>query len=162
MPGNKTVSSIRIGALTLLGVLAGAQVMHRAPAIEVPAGFDARIYARDIAGARDLRVDTDGTLRLRGDSESFEITPPRDDSPRMVMRVASEIQDDTVIQATARAVPLAPQAPVTNGPVLPETVALARELARQRFTDVALAPDGTLFVSDARAGVVYQVRRISL
>jgi hypothetical protein len=162
MPGIKTVTSIRIGAVTLLGVLAGVQVIHQAPAIEVPSGFDARIYARDIAGARDLRVGTDGTLTLRGDSASFEITPPRDDSPRMVMRVARELDRDAVVQATALAAPMAPEVPITDVRVLPETLALARALARQSFTDVALAPDGTLYVSDARAGVVYQVRRITL
>ncbi len=153
---------MRIGALTLLGVIAGAHVIHHAPPIEVPAGFASRVYARDIAGARDLRVDADGTLTLRGDSDYFEITPPRDDSPRMIMRVARGIETDTHIQATALAAPLAPQAPVTHIPVVPETLALARALARRHFTDVALAPDGTLFVSDARAGVVYQVRRIGL
>lgn len=157
-----TVSSIRFAALTLLGVLAGVNIIHRAPAIEVPAGFDADIYARDIAGARDLRVDSDGTLKLRGDSAAFEITPPRDDSPRVVMRVATELEKDATIQATALAAPLAPPARASDIPVANETLALARALERRSFTDVALAPDGTLFVSDARAGVVYQVRRITL
>jgi hypothetical protein len=38
------------------------------------------------------------------------------------------------------------------------TLAFARRLAR-RHAEVALAPDGSLFVADARAGAVWRVRR---
>lgn len=158
MSGN-TVSNLRL--LTLLGVLAVVHGGNDAPAIDVPAGFTTRVYARDIAGARDLRIDADGTLTLRGDAASFEITPPRFDSPRMVMRVAAELEGDAnTAQVTALSAPLPPRPTATNIPVAPETLALARALASREFRDVVLAPDGALYVSDARAGVVYQVRRL--
>jgi hypothetical protein len=158
MSGNTV--SIR-SLLTLLGVLAVMHGANDAPAIDVPTGFTTRVYARDIAGARDLRIDADGTLTLRGDTAAFEITPPRFDSPRMVMRVAAELERDAgATQVTALAAPLPPPAPARSIPVAPETLALARALSRQEFRDVVLAPDGALYVSDARAGVVYQVRRL--
>jgi hypothetical protein len=154
-----------MSALVLIGMLAALPGGRDASLLEVPAGFAARVYARDLAGARDLRIAPDGTLTLRGGSprEIFEITPPGDDSPQLVMRVAAELNwNAATLQTTALAAPMSLGTPVTDIPVAPEIVALARTLARQRFADVALGPDGMLYVSDARAGVVYQVRRMTL
>jgi len=44
-------------------------------------------------------------------------------------------------------------------PVCARTLAVARALARHPAADVVLAPDGNLFVADARAGAVWLVRR---
>src|SRR5262245_26475858 len=147
----------QVGSLVLFGVVAMLPGGH-APMLDVPAGFTASIYARDLAGARDLRIAPDGTLTLRsGESrETVEITPPLDDAPKLVMRVATELESHAeALQVTALAAPLS-LTRTTDIPVAPEIIALARRLARPRFADVALAPDGTLFVADARNGIVYQ------
>jgi hypothetical protein len=152
----------RIGAIALLGVLSAAHGASAARSIPLPAGFTARIYARDLAGACDLRVDADGTLRLRANSATIEIKPPRDDSPMMILRVASELDQQLTNQATALAAPLETRPMTIPLPISMETLALARELDQLKSTDVALSPDGTLYVADARAGVVYEVRRTTL
>ena len=152
----------RIGAIALLGVLSTAHGGSAARSIPVPEGFTARVYARDLAGACNLRVDADGTLRLRANSATIEIKPPRDDSPMMILRVATELDQQLTNQATALAAPLDTQPMTIPLPISMETLALARELDQLKSTDVALSPDGTLFVADARAGVVYEVRRTTL
>jgi hypothetical protein len=159
--GNK-VGLKRAGLCALLGVLSTANGGSAARSIPVPDGFIARIYARDLAGACDLRIDADGTLRLRANSATIEIKPPRDDSPMMILRVATELDQESTLPATALAAPLEPETMAIPLPISMETLALARELDRRTFTDVALSPDGTLYVADARAGVVYQVRRTTL
>jgi len=47
-------------------------------------------------------------------------------------------------------------------PVSAQTLALARKLAHRHDADVALAPDGTLFVAHSRAGAVWRIRRSPL
>lgn len=168
------ITTVSASALCILAAVLGDPA---APRLEVPAGFTASVYACGIEGARDIDMRADGTLTLRGGDERFEIAPPTADAPVMVMRVAAEL--DTA-QAADRAM-LAVQAPSfvrlkwnagagelgyvltpavgTGISVAPQTLRLARRLARHRGADVALAPDGTLFVADSRAGAVWRVRR---
>jgi hypothetical protein len=155
----KAVSLKRLGAYALLGVLSTAYGGSAARALKLPEGFTARVYARDLAGARELRIAADGTLRLRCNAATFEITPPRDDSPMMVLRVATELDSEEAMPTTALAAPLESTAMIIPLPISMETLALARELDQLTSTDVALSPDGTLYVADARAGIVYQVVR---
>jgi hypothetical protein len=160
--GNKASHQFaHLGAFALF-VVAVAHAGDAKRSIDVPEGFTASIYARDLAGARDLRLQADGTLRLRADVATFEITPPRDDSPMMVLRVATELEQDASLSATALAAPVDARPMTIPLPISMETLALARELDQQKSRDVALSPDGTLYVADARAGVVYQVRRKTL
>jgi hypothetical protein len=154
-----TIGFRRAGLCALLGVLSTANAASAARSIPVPEGFIARVYASDLAGACDLRVDADGTLRLRARSATIEIKPPRDDSPMMILRVATELDQEPALPATALAAPLELEPMAIPLPISMETLALARELDRRTLMDVALSPDGTLYVADARAGVIYQVRR---
>jgi len=167
---------------SLLCVVAAVEAGAPAPQLHVPQGFSASLYVRGITGARELRLAADGTLTLRGTArdDRFEIVPPTDDSPATVMRVAAELDDPRATGTATRAV----QAPrfvrlrwnAASGeldytvapahaervPVAPRTLALARKLARQPQADVAIAPDGTLFVADSLAGAVWRVRPTSL
>lgn len=162
---------------SLLCILAAVLGDAAAPRLDVPDGFTASVYALGIDGARDIDMRADGTLTLRGDGERFEIVPPTAEEPVMVMRVAAELDES----ADAQPAMLATRAPgfvrlrwnAGSGelgyeltpalgagiPVSPQTLRLARRLARHHRADVALAPDGTLFVADARAGAVWRVRR---
>ncbi|HTU66064.1 MAG TPA: hypothetical protein VMF52_08950 [Steroidobacteraceae bacterium] len=171
----KTVSA---GVVAVLASLLGGSAGNDAPHLLVPDGFVASVYARDLPGARALAIEPDGTLTLRGRRDTYEILPPRDDQPVTVMRVATELDD--LDDAAAENATLAVSVPgfvhlswhadsseiaytVASGagagiPVPPRTLALARTLASARFTDVALAPDGTLFVADPRRGTVWQIR----
>jgi hypothetical protein len=172
--GITTVSS---GVLCVLAAVHGG---NTAPCLEVPPGFIASVYARDIDGASRLELRPDGTLTLQGHAEHFEIAPPTADAPVTVMRVATGL--DAMDDATRTS--LAVQAPrfvrmrwdARSGelayvlardtarrlPVPPQTLALARALARRDHGDVALAPDGTLFFADARAGAVWRIERAAL
>lgn len=154
-----TVCLKRLGVSALLGVLSTAYAGSPSRTIKVPEGFTARVYARDLAGARELRIAADGTLRLRCNAATFEITPPRDDSPMLVLRVATELDNAEATPAAALAAPLNFATMTIPLPISMETLALARELDQLTATDVALSPDGTLYVADARAGVVYKVVR---
>jgi hypothetical protein len=156
------VSLNRLGACALLGVLSTAYGGSAARTIPVPEGFTARVYARNLAGARELHVDADGTLRVRGNEATFEIRPPRDDSPLMILRVATELDQEGLTPAAPLAAPLESETMTIPIPVSMEILALARELDQLKSTDVALSPDGTLYVADARAGIIYRVRRTTL
>jgi hypothetical protein len=162
--GNFPVSSPRkrFGALALLGVFAALQGGAPSAPLDVPDGFAACVYARDIAGARGLHVDADGTLTVHGRerSEAFEITPATEGHPVTVMRVAPELEAaDAAAQATALSDSPAPDAPRTDIPVAAETLALARALERRALA-VELSPDGILYVADPHAGVIFRVRRL--
>jgi glucose/arabinose dehydrogenase len=159
--GNKVGLKLA-GLCALLGVLSTANGASAARSISVPEGFTAHVVARDLAGACDLHIDADGTLRLRANSATIEIKPPRDDSPMLILRVATELDQESTLPATALTAPLESETMAIPLPISMETLALARELDQRTSTDVALSPDGTLYVADARAGVVYQVRRTTL
>lgn len=165
------------GLLCTLASLPGDDAALR---FDLPQGFTASVYATGIDGARDLSVRTDGTLTLRGGDGRFEIAPSTADEPVTVMRVAVELDDPSAAERAALAV----QAPrivrmrwdAGSGelgyrlrgaadsiiPVPPQTLALARVLAHRSAADVALAPDGSLFVADAHAGAVWRIRPIAL
>jgi len=167
---------------SLLCILAAVQGGASAPRLDVPRGFTANIYARGIPGARDLTVLPDGTITLRGHAsrDRFEIVPPTDDAPLTVMRVATELDaprsssDGTIAvhapsfvqmrwNAESGEIAYALTPGIGRGiPISPQTLALARSLARHERSNVALAPDGTLFVADSRAGAIWQVRRDAL
>jgi hypothetical protein len=167
---------------SLLAILAAVQGGTIASRPDIPSGFTASLYARGIPGARNLAVLPDGTLTLHGrvSRDRFEIVPPTDDAPVTVLRVAMELDAPRSRSDGTRAVQapdfvqmrwnaasgeiaylLAPQ--IGRGiPVAPQTLALARSLSLHEHSDVALAPDGTLFVADSRAGAVWKIRRNSL
>lgn len=175
-------SGITTVSASLLGVLAIVQGGGAAPRLDVPRGFSADLYARGIPGARDLAVQPDGTLTLLGRAhrDRFEIAPPTADAPVTVMRVATEldapgIAADAMLPVQAPnfvhmrwnaasselAYALTPE--IGRGiPIAPQTLALARSLARRHHADVALAPDGAIFVADSRAGAVWRIRRTML
>jgi len=167
---------------SLLCIFAAAQGGNVAPRLDVPRGYTASVYASGIRGARDLDVRADGTLTLRGTDARFEIAPPTADAPLTVMRVAAELEEleapVTSNEATAVQSPrfiamrwdgasgelgyaLTPAASA-GIPVSPQTLALARKLAHHHAADVAMAPDGSLFVADSRAGAVWRIRRSAL
>jgi glucose/arabinose dehydrogenase len=175
-------SGITTVSAGLLCILVAVQDGAIAPRLDVPRGFTANLYARGIPGARHLAVLPDGRILLqgRGRSDCFEIAPPTADEPVTVMRVATELDaPDAAADAT-----LAVHAPnfvqlrwnAASGelayaltpdagqgiPISPQTLTLARSLARHRHSDVALAPDGTLFLADSRAGAVWHIRRAAL
>ena len=163
-------------------MVAAANAGAPLPRLDVPAGFTASLYVRGIGGARDLDVAPDGTLTLRGRApdERFEIAPATDDRPLTVMRVAAGLGIPPATDAATVAV----RAPhcvrlrwnAASGElgyalasdvgrrvvVAPRTLALARALARHREAAVALAPDGTMFVADSRAGAVWRIRPTAL
>jgi glucose/arabinose dehydrogenase len=153
------------GALSLGCLCAVAGAAPPSNGLVVPKGFTASLYASGIAGARDLAVAADGTLELngRGPGERYEISPATADAPVTVMRVATEL-DALEAPRIVRlfAYPLDSSARVPGARVAPQTLALAHALERQDFADVALAPDGSLFVADSRAGAVWRVRRTAL
>lgn len=156
-----TVSLKRLGVIALLAVVSAAHGSSASRTPKVPEGFTARIYARDLAGARDLRVEADGTLRVRGTTATFEIKPPGDGAPLMVLKVATELDREDLTPVSELTAPVESTPMTIPIPIAMETLALARELDSLSFTDVALSPDGTLFVADARAGIVYEIRRIA-
>lgn len=152
----------------LLCVLAAALA---APRIDVPAGFEASTYATGIAGARDVAVRPDGTVTLLGLTarDSYEIDPPLDAGPVTVMRVAMELDADAhgparmdrAIQFASLDTESASSAPARAIPVEPRTLALAQALDDEATLDVAIAPDGTLYVADSNSGRVWRVSRES-
>jgi len=164
----------------LLCVLVAARSDEAASRLDIPPGFTASLYASGIDGARDIDVRADGTLTLRGGEGQFEISPPTADEPVTVMRVAEELAAPRAIDPTTLAV----QSPrfvrlrwnagsgeldyaltADDGASIPlatQTLALARRLDRRRDADVAIAPNGTLFVADSRAGAVWRIRRAAL
>lgn len=156
----------RFVAPSVLAVLATVLGGADTPILDVPPGFIASEYVRGIPGAHDISVGADGTVRLRGHEgrEVFEIVPPSGDAPVTVMRVAAELATrGPRTRITALAAPPPQGDAVTYDlPVAAGTLALARTFAREEFADVALSPDGTLYVADARAGTVYRVRRTGL
>jgi hypothetical protein len=150
------------------------------PRLDVPRGFTASLYACGIDGARNLDVRADGTLTVDGGGDHFEIAPATADEPRTVMRVAAELDAPAIRDVASLAV----QAPrfvqlrwnadsgelgytlrpdsAAGIPVAPRTLDLARHLAHRHHADVAMAPDGTLYVADAQAGAVWRVRPVAL
>jgi hypothetical protein len=173
-------SGITAVSAQLLCILAAVHGDDLSPRLDVPRGFAASVYASGIDGARDLDVRADGTLTLRSGDDRFEIAPPTADAPVTVMRVAAELDSAPAAHDAAIAV----QAPrfvrmrwdAASGelayaltradgagiPVSPQTLTLARVLAHRHDADVAMAPDGSLFVADSRAGAVWRVRRTAL
>lgn len=151
-----------------------------APRLDVPRGFNASLYASGIGGARDLDVQADGTLTLRGGKGWFEISPPTRDEPVTVMRVAAELATRRAVNPAtlavrsprfvrlrwdARSGELAYALTSADGagvPVPAQTLALARRLDQRRDATATIAPDGSVFVADARAGAVWRIRRASL
>ena len=161
----------------LLCILAAALADDAAPRLDVPRGFAASVYASGIDGARDLELRTDGTLTLQGGDGRFEISPPTADEPVTVMQVAPELDAPRRVEERSLAVQAPafvrmrwdagsgelayamPSPDVFGIRVAPQTVALARALSHRHDADVELAPDGTLFVADSRAGTIWRVRR---
>jgi hypothetical protein len=174
-PGITTASA------SLLYVLVAVQGGATAPRLSVPRGFAADLYVAGIPGARELMVRADGTLMLDGRTprDRFEIQPSTADRPVTVLRVAADLTapesaaNAALVVQAPRFVQLRwdassgelgvalPPAATTGIPISPGTLALARVLARRRGADVALAPDGNLFVADSRAGAVWRVRKQS-
>jgi hypothetical protein len=166
----------------LLCILALTQGGSVAPRLDLPQGFAASVYAQGLSGARNLTVLANGTLRLEGRTpeEIFEIAPQTADAPVTVMRVASGLDaPDAPAEATvavhapsfarmhwnAQSGELAyglPRAASTGIPVAPRTLRLARLLASRHPANVALGPDGALFVADSRAGEVWRIRPTAL
>jgi len=155
------------------------------PRPDVPRGYSASLYVSGIDGARDLDVRADGTLTLRAGEDRFEISPPTADDPVTVMRVAPELDTppaanaalaDSALAVNAPrlvrmrwdaasgqlAYALAPAKGTTGVRVPPRTLALARSLAHRHDAEVAMAPDGSLFVADSSAGAVWRIRRTAL
>ena len=165
--GNTQVSRLCavLSALTLGSVLAVGQAAQPAPRLDLPRGYAASLYVSGIAGARDLALTADGTLMLNGGAphDRYEISPPTADTPVTIMRVAPELDAPEAPQAV-RLFAYSPDAGAGRSrfPVAPQTLALARALERETYADVAVAPDGTLFVADSRAGAVWRVRRVKL
>jgi hypothetical protein len=175
-------SGITSVSTSLLGIVAFMLGDTGVPRLEVPRGFSADLYARGIPGARDLAVQPDGTVTLRGRAQRdrFEIAPPTGDTPITVMRVATELDARAIVAdatlsvrapnfvqlqwnaaSSELAYTLAPQ--IGQGiPIAPQTLALARSLARQRHAGVVLAPDGAIFVVDSPSGTVWRIRRMAL
>jgi len=147
-----------------------------APRLDVPRGFTASIYASGIDGARNLDVRPDGTLTLDGRDDRFEIAPSTADEPVTVMRVAAELDASRGADVAA----LAARAPrfvelrwnANSGElryalesaagagiaIAPRTLDLARRLARHHHANVAMAPDGSLYFADSRAGAIWRIR----
>jgi hypothetical protein len=166
------ITRVFVGALC---VLAGSW-NDAEPRLVVPPGFTASVYARGIDAPRNLDVRPDGTLTLDGGRDRFEIAPATADQPLTVMRVAAEL--DTLGRRDGAGVAMiAPRfvklrwnadsgelayslRPDTGAriPIARRTLDLARRFAQARKTDVAMAPDGTLYVADTRAGAVWRVR----
>ena len=157
-----------------------AALLHDAPRPEVPRGFTVSLVASGIEGARDLDVRGDGTLTLRSGADRYEIRPSTASEPVTILRVAAELD----VPRNTDAASLAVQSPTfvrmrwdaasgelgyavtpaegTGLTVSPQTLSLARRLARRHDSDVALAPDGSLFMTDSRAGAVWHIRRSTL
>ena len=167
-------------SLGLLCVLVAAHGDEAAPRLDVPRGFDATLYASGIDGARDLDIQADSTVTLRGKKGWFEISPPTPDEPVTVMRVAAELTAPRAIDPTTLAVRsphfvrlrwdarsgellyVLTSAEGAGIPVSARTLALAHRLDQRRDATAAIAPDGSVFVADARAGAVWRIRRASL
>jgi len=167
-------------SIALLCIFVAAQGDDAATRLDVPDGFSSSLYASGIDGAHDLDVRADGTITLRGAEDLFEISPRTADQPVTVMRVAAELatseRDVAGMRAAASthlvrlrwnarsgeiAYVLMP-AHTAGVAVSAQTLALARHLKLRRDADVAMAPDGGLFVADSRAGAVWHIRRASL
>jgi hypothetical protein len=121
-------------------------------ALDLPPGFDMSIYATGLEGARGLTIDANGVLSvLTADSRmGYSIAPASGDMPVMVMLVAQDLQD---VPAGIRADAVAARLLVTPGSRDDQTPP-----AQDDAASAVLGPDGSLFVVDEAAGVIYRIR----
>ena len=170
------------------GMLAGiAGIVVFAPnspplAVTLPAGLERFEYARGFEQITGIEILADGTLLVtrQDPRDRYEISPAHDGEPLGIRRVAVELapRDGAVAHAVvdtdargfvrfewhpdsgeltwAQSEPA--QVPDRDVPLSAVTERLARGLATAPFMDVAFAPDGTLFVADTKAGIIYRVR----
>jgi hypothetical protein len=122
------------------------------------------VVASGLTEARNLRLQTDGSLRLDapGDALEYRVTP-RADGGADVLLAAREMLDELDRASPSAATPvhldrtpgLEPEADDFDLPR--ESLETARALARVPQTEAAVAPDGTLFVAAIDEGIVYRV-----
>jgi len=165
-----------------IGAMSDDQAVCQPAILALPAGFERTEYAHGVGPISGLEMRDDGTLIItRGDPrDRYEITPPHDDEPISIRRVAAELSP-RITAATQAAETRAggfvrfewhpdsgeltwtqtepARAAGRDVSLSPATLRLARTLSMQPFTNVRLAPDGALFVADTHAGVIYRVSR---
>jgi hypothetical protein len=169
--GNRSRNEVlgRIAGLSLIACgLAEAPVLTPLPAplsSFLASHPQARLsaVASGLTGARNLRLQPDGSLLLDAPGESLEYRlAARTDGGADVLLSARELGDGRgqVSRGLTTLVDLEwlPRERATDELELPpERFQVVEEFARVPETDVALAPDGTVFVADLAAGFVYRV-----
>jgi hypothetical protein len=119
--------------------------------------------ASGLIEARNFRLHPDGSLLLDapGDSLEYRLTP-RVDGRADVLLAARELRDEfrhagrgLTTLVDLEGVPRGGASDEFELP--PDRFRIVRAFARVGETEVALAPDGTVFVADLAAGFIYRV-----
>jgi hypothetical protein len=171
--GNDNVRARVVGRIAGLSLLAWgtteAPTLTPLPAplaVLVSSNDEARlsVIASGLTGAHNLRLQPDGSLLLDapGDSLEYRVTP-QPDGGAYVLLAAREMHDDSARAPPALATFVRLEWPPGDGIVAdefelpPESLEIARALARVPETETAVAPDGAMFVAAVDAGIVYRV-----
>ena len=119
--------------------------------------------ASGLTGARNFRVQSDGSLLLDAPGNALEYQlVPRADGGADVLLAAREMRDEPAQlgRGVTTLVDLEwlPRERVMDEPELPpDHFQGVRAFARDPETEVALGPEGTVFVADLAAGFVYRL-----
>lgn len=167
-----SASALCVLATALVAGISGAST---GPRFSVPDGFTASVYVRDIPDPHHMAVRPDGTLTLSSRGEAYEILPPANGEPMTILRVDPELariatppvpnERPGVTQlswspVSGELIADSGQPPQSVIPVAPRILALARTLG-DRHHEVALAPDGSLFVADWSTDAIWRLRLTS-
>ncbi len=159
----------------LVVIAAGIGLGEPAP-LEVPPGFRVAIEAHGLTDARDLRVAGNGALLLTstaGSGMGYEIEPGSPGSPPAVMQVARLPGVSTGGQRFAAAADVGPlrwdadlaqvlipdsgAIPAVGGGSLRSRAAWIPPIFTGQDISAVVADDGSVFVMDSRAGILYRL-----
>ncbi len=121
------------------GFEAGPDAESALDAIRLPPGFKIEAYAADVPGARSMTLGPDNLLFVgtRGGGKVYAVTDPDGDCSA----------DETIVLASGL------RSPIADG-------WLRGERAWGRPVDVEVLGDGSLLVSDDKAGAIYRISRV--
>ena len=158
----------------VLGLAVCARFSEPAP-LALPAGHSLTVVARGLEGARNLRAGDDGLLLADSPDPAlrYEIHPARGPEPAAVLLAAPALRSSArghrftaarnplQLRWDAQAAQLTIAAPsIDMAPVVssaPRGERIARQFNTQQDLSAVALPDGTVFVVDAAARVVYRV-----
>jgi glucose/arabinose dehydrogenase len=167
--------AIALIAATFAGGVLFATTLARANP-KLPPGLEVSVYAEGVTDARGITLGDDGTLFVGTPQQGlvYAIAAPLGDAKPRVSLLASDVQGAHAVIGSADVTAslddlqrrLAPNTldelvgyasnPAT-GEITLTGIELADSAAGKSTGDVAVAPDGSMFVADGDAGVVYRI-----